>query len=210
MRHLEALDSRFGPERVLGGSCFISAKLDEAGRVAHLSDIHRLTFGERHGGRTPRVDAIAQAMAGAKFEAAASDDVMQEMWEKWVFLATLAGMTCLTRAAVGDIVEAGGADLVLACLEECRAIATSAGHAPRPEPWNAAVRRLTHPRSVVTASMLADLERGGRTEADHILGDLLRRRGGAEEGDLSLLRLAYTAVKAAEVRTARGLSGSGP
>ncbi|MBX9583177.1 MAG: ketopantoate reductase family protein, partial [Gemmataceae bacterium] len=99
LRHLDALDARFGPDRVLGGSCFISAKLDPAGRVVHLSDVHRLVFGERPGGRSPRVDAIARGMAGAKFEAAASDDVAQEMWEKWVFLAALAGMTCLTRAA---------------------------------------------------------------------------------------------------------------
>ena len=210
MRHLDALDARFGAEQVLGGSCFISAKLDDAGRVAHVSDVHQVTFGERHGGRSARVDAIARAMAGAKFEAAASDDVVQDMWEKWVFLATLAGMTCLTRAAVGDIVTAGGADRILAFLQECRAVAAAAGHPPRPEQWDAAVRRLTHPRSAVSASMLGDLERGGRTEADHILGDLLRRRGGAAEGDASLLRLAYTAVKAAERRAAWGPSGSAP
>ncbi|MBN9518489.1 ketopantoate reductase family protein [bacterium] len=203
MRHLDALDARFGPDRVLGGSCFISTKADDAGRIAHVSDPHRLVFGARAGGRSARVDAIAAAMAGSRFEAEASDDVVQEMWEKWVFLAALAGMTCLTRAAVGDVVTAGGGDLILALLDECRAIAAGVGRAPRSGPWDAAVRRLTHPRSVVTASMLGDVERRGRTEADHILGDLLRRRGGVTEGDRSLLRVAYTAVKAAEVRAAR-------
>jgi 2-dehydropantoate 2-reductase len=203
MRHLDALDARFGPGRVLGGSCFISARLDDAGRVAHVSDPHRLVFGERAGGRSARTTEIAAAMAGAKFEAEASDDVVQEMWEKWVFLAALAGVTCLTRSAVGDVVAAGGADLMLALLDECRAVAAAAGYPPRPGPWDAAVRRLTHPRSAVTASMLGDVERRGRTEADHILGDLLRRRGGAAEGDRSLLRVAYTAVKAAEARAAR-------
>jgi 2-dehydropantoate 2-reductase len=203
MRHLDALDARFGPGRVLGGTCFISAKADDAGRIAHLSEPHRLVFGERAGGRSGRVDSIAGAMAGARFEAAPSDDVVQEMWEKWVFLAALAGITCLTRSAVGDVVTAGGTDLMLAFLEECRAVAAAAGHPPRPGPWELAVRRLTHPRSTVTASMLGDIERRGTTEGDHILGDLLRRRGGAAEGDRSLLRLAYTAVSAAEARAAR-------
>ncbi|HJZ53498.1 MAG TPA: 2-dehydropantoate 2-reductase, partial [Gemmataceae bacterium] len=182
MRHLDALDVRFGPDRVLGGSCFISAKVDDAGRIAHVSEPHRLVFGERAGGRSARVDAIAAAVAGARFEAVASDDVVQEMWEKWVFLAALAGMTCLTRSAIGDVVAAGGADLMLALLDECRAVAAAAGHPPRPGPWEAAVRRLAHPRSAVTASMLVDVERRGPTEADHILGDLLRRRGGVAEG----------------------------
>jgi 2-dehydropantoate 2-reductase len=209
MRHLDALDARFGPERVLGGSCFISATLDDTGRIAHVTDVHRLVFGERSGGRSPRVEAIGRAMAAARFESVVSDDIVQEMWEKWVFLAALAGMTCFTRAAIGDIVAAGGADLVVALLEECRAVAAAAGHAPRPEPWAAAVRRLTHPRSTVTASMLGDLERGGRTEADHILGDLLHRRGAEAEGDRSILRVAYTAIKAAEARAARLLAVKG-
>ena len=182
MRHLDVLDARFGPGRVLGGSCFISARLDDAGRMAHVSDIHRLAFGERSGGRSPRVDAIAAAMAGAKFEAAASDRIVLEMWEKWVFLASLAGITCLTRSAVGDVVAAGGADLAAALLEECRAVAAAAGYPPRPESLRAALGRLTDPGSAVTASMLGDVERRGRTEADHILGDLLRRAGVGRTG----------------------------
>jgi 2-dehydropantoate 2-reductase len=120
-----------------------------------------------------------------------------------VFLASLAGITCLTRSAVGDIVAAGGADLVAALLEECRAIAAAAGYPPRADSLKASLARLTDPRSVVTASMLGDVERGGRTEADHVLGDLLRRRGGAPDGDRSLLQVAHVAVKAAEARAAR-------
>ena len=49
MRHLDALDARFGPDRVFGGSCFISAKRDDAGRIAHVSDPHRLVCGRRSG-----------------------------------------------------------------------------------------------------------------------------------------------------------------
>jgi len=51
--------------------------------------------------------------------------------------------------------------------------------------------------------MLVDFERRGRTEADHFLGDLLRRRVDAADGDRSLLQVAYIAVKAAEARAAR-------
>ena len=210
MSHLDVLDARFGPARVLGGACFISARLDDAGRVVHASDFHRLAFGERSGGRSPRVDAIAAAMAGARFEASASDRIVLEMWEKWVFLAALAGITCLTRAAVGDIVAAGGADLAAALLEECRSVAVAAGHSPRPESLQAALGRLTDSGSTVTASMVGDVEQRGPTEADHILGDLLRRRGGMADGDRSLLRVAYTTVKAAEARAARERRAKGP
>lgn len=203
MRHLDTLDARFGRERVLGGSCFISARLDDAGRILHLSDVHRLVFGERAGGRSVRVDAIARAMTGVKFEVATSEHVALEMWEKWVFLASLAGITCLTRSAVGDIVMSGGTDLAAAMLDECRSIAAESGYQPRDQSLRAALSRLTDAGSKVSASMLADLEQRGRTEVDHILGDLLSRRGGVGDGEHSLLRLAFIAIKSAERRTAR-------
>ena len=75
-------------------TCFISSKLEGGGQIVHVSDIHRVTYGERAGGRSPRVEALAAAMAGAKFETVASDQILQVMWEKWVFLASLAGITC--------------------------------------------------------------------------------------------------------------------
>ena len=124
------------------------------------------------------------------------------MWEKWVFLAALAGITCLMRAPIGDVEAAGGADLADALLDECRAIAESNGRIPRPSVLESFRGRLTAPGSLLAASMLTDLERGGRTEADHVLGDLLRRRPDPPAFDRSLLRLAYTALKAQETRAA--------
>lgn len=203
MRHIGALEARFGDDRVLGGSCFISAKLDESGQIVHLNDLHRLAFGDRKFGRSPEVEAIAKAMAAAKFEAVPSENIMLVMWEKWMFLAALAALTCLTRSAVCDIVAAGGADLAAALLDECRSIAADAGQPPRPSSLEASLRRITDPTSTVTASMLGDIERRGRTEADHVLGDLLRRRKDESDKDSSLLRVAYVAVKAAEARAAR-------
>jgi 2-dehydropantoate 2-reductase len=207
MKHLDLLDRRLGAGRVLGGQCLISTRFDGDGRIVHASDIHRLSFGERDGGRSPRVDAFAAVMAGARFEAHASDTILLDMWEKWVFLASLAGLTCLMRASVGDVVAAGGADLAVALLEECRSVAAGAGWPPRPAFLEMAAARLTNPRSTVLASMLGDVERAGRTEADHVLGDLLRRRGEAPGRDHSLLRVAYTAVKSYEARRDREALG---
>jgi 2-dehydropantoate 2-reductase len=203
MRHLDVLDRKLGGNQVLGGQCLISARLDDAGRILHLSDVHALSFGKRTDGQEPQAETVAAAIGGASFDARASHEIVLEMWEKWVFLATLAGVTCLMRAAVGDIVAVGGADLAASLLEECRSIATSAGWPPRPAFLGMALGRLTAVGSTVTASMLSDLERGGPTESDHILGDLLSRRVSIPEVDHSLLRVAYTALKANEARVSR-------
>jgi 2-dehydropantoate 2-reductase len=204
MRHLDVLEARFGPEPVLGGQCYIAATVDPNGAIVHLNNDHELSFGERAGGRSARVDAIAAEMAGVLFKPRASEQILQEMWEKWVFLATLAGSTCLMRATIGDIMAApGGRDFVLGLLDECRAVAQANRHPPRDAFLERSRAALTAAGSSLTASMLRDIERGARIEADHIVGDLIRR--GQESGapDVSLLRLAYAHLKAYEARQER-------
>ncbi len=202
MRHLEALSERFGAERVLGGLCMISATLDPEGRVLHLNDLHELDFGERDGLLSPRVQAIAAAFATANFASRASTQIVQEMWEKWVFIASAAGITCLMRSAVGDIVAAGAADLATGLYDECAAIAGANGHAPRQPARERGHGALTAAGAPTMASMLRDIERGAATEADHILGDLLARAT-PSAAPTSLLRIAYAHVKAYEARRAR-------
>jgi 2-dehydropantoate 2-reductase len=129
------------------------------------------------------------------------------MWEKWVFIATSAGITCLMRAAIGDIVTAGAADLAEALFAECAATAIAQGFPPRPafvEPTRAV---LTAANSPLTASMLRDIERGAPIEADHILGDLLQCSGSTAVGNGSLLRVAYAHAKAYEARRAHERTG---
>lgn len=204
MRQLDLLDARFGVAQVLGGQCVIAATLDADGTVRHLNRSHSLSFGERDGSDSERVRRIAQAMAGANFEPRASGTIVQDMWDKWVFLASLAGATCLMRAPVGDIMAApGGREAVLALLDDCRRIAAAAGYEPSPAVMQRASTVLTETGSALSASMMRDLEHGHRVEADHVIGDLLAR-GEALGVETPLLRLAYAHLKAYEARRAHG------
>jgi 2-dehydropantoate 2-reductase len=202
MRHLDVLEARFGAGQVLGGQCLISTVLDHERRIVHLNDTHTLSFGERDGSRSARIEAIASVLAGANFGAHLSEAILQEMWEKWVFIATCAGITCLMRAAIGDIVAAGAADLATTLLDECAAIAARHGFPPSQSSIQRSRSMFTTPGSLLTASMFRDIERRAPIEADHIIGDLLRR--GDKEGVASpLLRIAYAHLKAYEARRAR-------
>jgi 2-dehydropantoate 2-reductase len=212
MKHLDVLDQRFGRSHVLGGLCIIAATLNDKRAVVHLNSLHSLSFGEREGGLSDRVRGVAGIMANALFDARLTEHIVQEMWEKWVFLATLASVTCLMRASVGDVVAAqGGTDLILSLFEECRAIAEAAGHAPRAPSLEQARATLTTSGSTLTASMLRDIEANAPIEADHVVGDLLRRNPTSRErSEPSPLATAYTHMKAYEARRARGLAKSAP
>ena len=201
MRHMDALLDRFGERALVGGLCFIASTMDDDGRILQLNPNHTIVFGERDGRRSARIEAIAAELAHGAFEARLSDAIMQEMWEKWVFIATGAAITSLMRSTVGDITAAGGTPLVHALVTECAAIAARAGFPPSADCIERAKTTFTTPGSTLTASMYRDIERGGRTEGQHLLGDLLRR--GENPEAYPVLRTANIHVATHEVRRAR-------
>jgi 2-dehydropantoate 2-reductase len=196
MRHIDQLVTRFGEANVLGGVCQISSAVDSNGAIIHLNEIHKIVFGELDGSLTARIDTISAVFSGAKFDSEPSTQIMQEMWEKWVFIATAAGITCLMRAAIGDIVEAGGTEFARRLYDECAAVATAAGFPPRSHVTERSLRIVTAPGSKITASMLKDIDRGAPIEGDQIIGDLIERGGAPPDGLLATVHLHLKAYEA--------------
>lgn len=210
MAHLGQLEQAYGGARVLGGSCAIASTLDAEGVIHHLGKFQGVTCGMRAGNHAHAaglLQELAQAYASVSLECKVSENVEQDMWEKFVLLASLAAMTCLMRASVGEILAgADGEALMREVLSISIAAATAAGHAPRAESLKRTEGMLFARGSAFTASMLRDLESGGRVEADHIVGDMLRRARAAG-ADARLLAAAYCHLQAYETRRARGAKG---
>jgi 2-dehydropantoate 2-reductase len=106
MRHIDQLAERFGPRAVLGGVSHIATTVDDAGRIVQFNPMQRLAYGARRGAgaiEAVRLDALHALMSGAGFDARLSAEIDRDMWEKWVFLATLGGITCLMRGTIGEI-----------------------------------------------------------------------------------------------------------
>ena len=205
LAHLDALDARFGASAVMGGLCFISVSLDATGRIGHFAAHQSLVFGERDRSRSPQAEAILKELQTGGFDVARSHNIIQELWEKWVFIASGAGITSLMRSPTRDYLAAGGANLALRLIDECAQIAAQAGHAPSQATLARAQAFLTAQESDFVASMARDIEKGNRTEVEHILGDMLKRRTAAPDG-LSLLEVACAHVRAYESKRARTTS----
>ena len=174
--HLDRLDTAFGGERVLGGVALIGATLTESGVIRHLTPSAALACGERSGTISERVRAIADLFTAAGVQTTASAAILSDMWEKFVMITALAGMTCLMRGSVGEIMAAAdGESLMLELIAECERVASASGHPPRPHPRAQYRALLTERGSDFSASMRRDLEAGARTEYEAILGDMLRR-----------------------------------
>lgn len=177
LNHVPLLASRFSEAIVWGGVAHIGATLGPDGEVKHLNDIHRLTVGPRSDqGSIVLAERFVEAGRRAGYDSRLSPDIVQELWDKWVFLATLAAATTLIGAPVGRICSTDrGEALMSGLLDECARVAEAEGRRPAEDRLAATRRALTDRTSGFTASMLRDMAAGGPTEADHVVGDLIRR-----------------------------------
>jgi 2-dehydropantoate 2-reductase len=206
LSQVERLSAGFGAARVVGGTCGIAGQLTPEGEIRQLTPLHRIAYGmlpATSAAARAKLDALHAAYKRTPVDAVLAEDIVLELWEKFVLLTSLAAMTCLMRGSVGDILAtADGEALMGETLEACVRTATAAGHAPRDKALGFMRGLLFARGSAFTASMLRDLEGGYRTEADHIVGDMLKRARAAGV-DPGPLRAAYAHLQAREARRSR-------
>lgn len=198
--HVDKLAAVFGGDNILGGVAYVGASLQPDGSIRHHNRLSGIAFGDRAGGISERVRAIAAEFAGSKVDAPGSENIMLDMWEKFVMITTMAGMNCLMRGNLGEIVATeDGAALMLQVLAENSAVAEAAGYKPRAVYIDQISKMFTEKGSVNNASMHHDLAHGSRTEADWIIGDMRRRAIGFGLAT-PLLRAAYAHLQVYETR----------
>ncbi|HWA51409.1 MAG TPA: ketopantoate reductase family protein [Dongiaceae bacterium] len=209
MAHVEVLRQHFGADRVIGGLCGIFGTLSPAGEVVQMAGLPpRIAFGRfrdqvARGVLDGVVSEIEAVLGRGNFASARVEPIEQGLWDKWVVLAALAASTCLMRGSVGSIVAGdNGKDIMLELFAETVSVAQAAGYAPAEQRVTAGRGILTDPGSNATASMLRDIQKGGRIEGDHIIGDLLRRARGFGL-DTPLLRVANAHVQTYEAERAK-------
>jgi 2-dehydropantoate 2-reductase len=207
MTHIDLLQVKFG-ESVIGGFCIISSTLDSDGTIRHLNDAHTMKYGELSGSMSERIKAIDAVMQPANFTSQASENIVNDMWEKWVMISSLAAITTLMRATVGEVASAPYGDKIATNLfAECLAVARANGFAPRDAFVKSAGTRLVDRSSTLAASMLRDMQSGNRIEADHIIGALIDKAK-EKSVDTPILEIAYCNLKAHEQKTlASSVSG---
>jgi 2-dehydropantoate 2-reductase len=176
VRHLEQLAARYPDTPLIGGIAHGAADLRPDGVIEHLSPFMTVIVGPVASASDAVATGIMEHLKAGGVEAYATHEIRQDMWNKFVFLAAFAGITCLMRASLGTIVATeGGRARILSLLEETRSVAIAEGFKPPDALMEEYRALLTREGSPFTSSMLRDIEAGRRTEGTHILGDMLER-----------------------------------
>ncbi|MBO0959832.1 ketopantoate reductase family protein [Neobacillus sp. MM2021_6] len=198
MVHFDKLAEEFGEERVIGGLCFIETTLDQGGKVIQTSPKHDLVFGERNGERTERIVKIEEAFSGTKVGYRLSEAINQDLWNKYLFIATMSGITTLMRSPIGPIREDESGYLVIEkLLAEIISVMKRVG-APFPENIQTLqmkqIDSLAYP---MKSSMQRDMEKLAFVEADHLHGYLLKIAH-KEQISVPVLEAVYANLKVYE------------
>lgn len=204
LAHVELLNKEFGAQNVIPGTVRIQLTVTPDGVVRQLNDWQTITFGEQDGSKSARVMALKALIDKTCIEAKVSDDIMRELWMKLVHLATVASMTCLMRANLGEIIRTPeGSKLLKDCLQINADIAASAGYRPDEKFLQNYHQLFSQRDALYEASMARDLQKGGPIESEQIIGFMLAKCRQAGLPD-TLHLAAYTHVKAYEERRAAG------
>lgn len=174
--NLEAIASVVGSEAVLAGAVYVALQLVSPGVILRTGGEGKVVFGEVSGAMTERAQRIASAFQQSGIPHQVSADINRVLWDKFLFIAGVGGVTALARSGIGPLLASPeGRTLLTTSCEEIAAVAL-AERAPLPAD---AVDRVIQQAATLPpqwrSSMARDLEDGRRLEVDALSGTVVRR-----------------------------------
>ncbi|WP_416829122.1 ketopantoate reductase family protein [Ectobacillus polymachus] len=195
MGHIDMLTSAFSKESVIGGLCFIESTLSNEGDVMQTSPIHQFVFGEWNGERTERIHNIEKAFQDTRAMIKVSNNIIRDMWHKYLFITTFSGVTTLFQKSIGPIRDVNrGIQLIESLLKETAQIMRTIQAPIIDNIEEKQMQTMGEMDYDMKSSMLRDMEKGLSVEVEALQGYLLTL---AEEHGLSAptLQSVYVNLK---------------
>jgi len=168
------LTKAVGREHTAGGTCYVAAVKSEPGVIRHTAMDH-LIFGEIDRVRSPRLLALKDVCGPARFQSTLSDDIMLDIWSKFVRLSVMSGMTAVARSPLGVIHDDPELWAMLqSALGEAMAVARARGVEVAESTVEDVAKAYAALPPQTKSSMLEDLERGRRLELPWLSGAVVR------------------------------------
>ena len=164
-----------GADHVMGGVAEISAAIEEPGVIRLNSPYTRIRFGELDGSISERGEALEAACVAAGIETKFSTDIEKDLWEKFMLLVPISGLTSVTRSTFGAVCQDSDTrSLIEDCLREVVAVARAKGVAVDTDSFDKTMSLVDAAPPQGRASMAVDLELGNRLELPWLSGAVER------------------------------------
>jgi 2-dehydropantoate 2-reductase len=170
----ERLIPILGKQAVMGGVAQISASIVEPGVIRQVGTFMRLLFGELDGSPSRRGEALFAMCKKAGFDATLSDQIVTELWMKFILLATNASVVAVARQPIGTLRD--DADMkpqFIAAYNEVIAVGKARGVKLPADALDRMLAFNAGAPPTMKPSMALDLERGNRIELPWLGGKVV-------------------------------------
>ena len=168
------LRAAYDESHLMGGVGYVATTIDRPGVIRQTGPMQRLLFGEFDGSRSTRGQALLEACLAGGIKAELSENILREIWQKYVFLVGLSGTTTTIRKPIGQIRENPQTRaFLLDVMSEVVAVGRAHG-VDLPEDYAQVRLQLADDVAYdMTSSMHHDLERGNRLEVRWLAGGVV-------------------------------------
>ncbi len=168
---------------VMGGSAYIATHIKSPGVIEHTGQMARIQFGPLMQSQRQRAQEFLTVCRNAAIQAEIPEDIVKANWEKFVFLVGLSSATAVARAPIG--VVRSDPDLrwlFEQAMRETWKVGRARGVALADNFIEERMRFADGLHGDMKASLLHDLEAGGKLEAPWLCGAVARmaREAGIE------------------------------
>ena len=167
----ERLIPILGPSAVMGGVAQISASIVAPGVIQQVGTFMRMIFGELDGRRSQRAEDFLALCLKAGFDATLSEQILTDLWMKFILLASNAGIMALARQPIGKLRDDPDLrPIFLAAYQETIDVGRAGGVALPADALDKILAFTGHAPPAMKASMALDLDRGNRLEVPWLSG----------------------------------------
>ncbi len=168
------LTRAFGPERIMGGVCYVATAIARPGVIGRTGPLERMVFGEFDGEPSPRATRFLEACRQGGIKVELSRNIRRDIWEKFVFLVGLSGTTATMRTTIGPIrTNPQTRAFLLDVMREVVAVGRARGIDLPPDYAEQRLKLADDVSPDMTSSMHHDLERGNRLEVRWLSGGVV-------------------------------------
>jgi 2-dehydropantoate 2-reductase len=199
----ERVGAVVGMEYMLGGTTWCSVAIEAPGVIGQYSQFRRIAIGELNGRKTPRLQAVYNALDSSGVTVESSNNILKVLWTKFVFIAPVMLMGSLTRMTFGDYRDVPEARAVLSeAINEVAALAKASGVTLDADVTAKTLAFIDSSEPGIKPSMQRDVESGKPSELESMIGVAVRL-GTKYNVPTPVMRFAYAMLKPRELKTQR-------
>ena len=191
----QAATSAFGQDRVLPGAAYVEANIETPGVVRQTGGVVRINFGEPDGSQSKRGTRIRETLESSGIPCQLDRDIKKTLWSKFLMVATMGGVTCLSRETMADLMPRQEWRRVIeSCMREVESVARAGGVNLDLRIVDETIGYIDGSLENMHSSMHADISAGRPLELETLNGAVVRA-GRAANVPTPINDVIYAALK---------------